>query len=138
MRDVESKVAELDLMFSSQKLTSLTSGHQAVQPLTASDSVIIGRTRAIYQNGALQISTASPRIQEQRQEMAGGEPGTAKEEVDLPAVQWVEGLHYYLEQFQDEAIAAGESEVFQGCNVSGMREALEVLAAWRAELGLEA
>jgi hypothetical protein len=140
MRDVESKVAELDLMFSSLSSASSAPGHQRRQEqhLAVSDNLIVGETRAVYRNGVVQFGTATPRPR--RASPEGKSSAQTHDEVDLPALQWVEGLHSYLKQSQVETQAAGgaEAEALHGRDVREMRDALEVLTAWRAELGLEA
>jgi hypothetical protein len=132
MRDVEIKVAELDLLFSSQRSDQLI----------VSESVTVGETRAVYQNGVLQFSNTiqDPR---DRSEATGRKPAPSQLEVDLPALQWVEGLHsYILKQSQVEAkgMVGAEPEVVRGPGAREMRDTLAVLTAWRAELqvGVEA
>ena len=92
----------------------------------------------MYRNGVVQFGTATPRPR--RASPEGKSSAQTHDEVDLPALQWVEGLHSYLKQSQVETQAAGgaEAEALHGRDVREMRDALEVLAAWRAELGLEA
>ena len=96
------------------------------------ESLAVGETIAVYQNGDVQISTAKPRRAKEWKETG------AVSEVDLPALQWVEGLHSFVHDFQKE-VAAGTAVVteggeYRGCNVREMQEALEVLTSWKAEL----
>ena len=137
MNDVENKVKELDQLFSSQRLAHSAPGQDQLH-LTVSDSVIVGETRAVYQNGVVEFSTAAP-CSRYWSEAAGSNLTHA--EVDLPALQWVEGLHAcILKQSQVEAKAIGgaELELPQGRDAREMQHALAVLTAWRAELGVEA
>ena len=96
------------------------------------EALAVGETIAVYQNGDIQISTAKPRRAKEWKE-AGAVP-----EVDLPALQWVEGLHSFVQDFQKEVAEStavvAEGGEYRGCNVREMQEALEVLTAWRTEL----
>jgi hypothetical protein len=166
MRDVESKVAELDRLLSSAMAADAAAAAGVAQsaarrPPTSVDLVEVGDTIAVFQNGAVRFSTASPRRRKEWSDRSGqsgqsGQSGSqadatrnmqaAEGEVDLPALQWVQGLHSFVENFQAEADAAadaaepesesgGQPEYYRGCHVGEMSEALEVLTAWKAELG---
>ena len=140
MRDVETKVEELDRMFSSQRLAHSTPGTRGQEQLhlTVSDSVIVGDTRAVYQNGVVEFSAAAPCLR-YGSEAAGS--NSTQAEVDIPALQWVEGLHACIlkqSQVEAKALSGAELEVPQGRSARELRDALAVLTAWRAELGVEA
>jgi hypothetical protein len=160
MRDVESKVAELDRLLSSAMAADAAAAAGVAQsaarrPPTSVDLVEVGDTIAVFQNGAVRFSTAAPRRRKEWSDQSGQSGSqadasrtmqAAEGEVDLPALQWVQGLHSFVENFQAEADAAadaaepesesgGQPEYYRGCHVGEMSEALEVLTAWKAELG---
>ena len=64
------------------------------------------------------------------------------EQVELPALQWVDGLIAWIDDFQHKASGAGamqaqqggEPRLFEGCDVEEMRQAQRVLRSWQGEL----
>ena len=100
----------------------------------------VGETRAVYQNGVLHFSTTTQRPKG-KSEVADRNLAPSQIEVDLPALQWVEGFHsLILKQSQVEATASTEAEtaLVHSSDAREMRDTLAVLTAWRAELGVEA
>ena len=58
--------------------------------------------------------------------------------MELPALQWVDGLIAWIDDFQHTASGAmplhGEPRLFEGCDVEEMRQAQRVLRSWQTEL----
>ncbi len=62
--------------------------------------------------------------------------------MELPALQWVDGLIAWIDDFQHKASGAGamqaqqggEARLFEGCDVEEMRQAQRVLRSWQTEL----
>ena len=58
--------------------------------------------------------------------------------MELPALQWVDGLIAWIDDFQHKASGAmpmqGEPRLFEGCDVEEMRQAQRVLRSWQGEL----
>ena len=63
--------------------------------------------------------------------------------MELPALQWVDGLIAWIDDFQHKASGAmpmqaqqggSQPRLFEGCDVEEMRQAQRVLRSWQTEL----
>ena len=91
----------------------------------------------MYHNGVIQFGSATPQPHRVRPNVVDGSADRTQAEVDLPAVPWVEGLYSFLKQSQIRVQAGAEQELPHGYDAREMGAAVEVLSAWRAELGVE-